>query len=640
MKERELFLNFVDEGKEILDAAETDLLSLQIAPNDNDLINKLFRGIHTLKGSAGLVGAQEVVEVSHLFEDLLDRVRHGEIQITKEVLDVSLTSCDLLKRLLELLQDSTRQIELPEIPLVKKMISKILDQKTKIYQITLKFKKNIFETGTDPLNLLRELEELVTFKKIDISTSELPLLEDLNPYEWYLEWQIVAETATSKEVIEDIFVFVCDDNQIEIIELDKSSEVPSNSVKVGQISNVDWETNTIRINTEKVEKIMNSLAQLVIDQARVKDAVYRFIDGSTQIGDALEYVDKTIRNLQDEIMKIRMIPIGSTFIRYRRLVYELANELGKKVNFEISGEQTELDKYLIEKIADPIKHMLRNAIGHGIEPPAHRIAQGKPEHGTIWLRAFHQQGFVIIQIEDDGCGLDPEKIKNKAIKNGLLLSNQKLSDEEIYNLIFLPGLSTSEEITDLSGRGVGLDVVKNNINSLRGSVSVLNRPGEGLIFTIKLPLTLAIMDGMLIRVGREKMILPLSSIIQFLRPENGMIKRVAGANSIVEIRGEYLPLIYLGKVLKLDEDNRNAKGILVLVEEMGEKACLYVDEIINQQQVVIKNLKENYRSIDGFGGGTILGDGSVALIVDVGSIIKMTQNKSKGELNNENSFNS
>lgn len=679
MMGKDLVQTFLEEAQEIFEEMERILLELEENPADPNLVNQLFREIHTLKGSAGLVGIANVAQVAHLFEEVLDQVRNRELQVDKGMVTVLLSAHDLLKAMVEKVHNPAQEINGEQEAKIQEFLQTYLEQadfhrqltapqveeaeaQTQCYQIHLEFRPDIFETGTDPLSLLREVGECGQILELHSNLDQLPPLSELDPFQWYLQWDLILQTTVGLNKLEEIFIFVQDDNPIVITPLGEGSspeEMPqavqptptapqlSHPEGVATILNEPlvipqehqdsaptgerMTNSTIRIHTEKLERIMNSFAQLVIDQARVKELVGRLPVETGDVFHALEEMDKTIRELQDEVMQTRMIPIGNTFLKFRRMVRDLAQEQGKEIQMEIEGKETELDKYLIEKILDPLKHMLRNAIDHGIEGVEERLAQGKPATGTIWVRAFHQQGYVVIQIEDDGRGLDPELIYKKGIKKGIISAEQVLTEEEIYQLIFRPGFSTSERVTDLSGRGVGMDVVKNNITSMRGNIAVKNQPGQGVRFTIKLPLTLAILDGMVVKVGQERMILPLDSILEFIRPEPALLKSIGGAKNLVDIRGEYIPLIPLGQLLGMKQKMVDPlNGILILVEEMGERVCLVVEEIIGQQQVVIKNLKENYQNVDGFGGATILGDGSVALILDGGSIIKLAKGRDRG----------
>lgn len=660
MMGKDLVQTFLEEAQEIFEEMERILLELEENPENHQLVNQLFREIHTLKGSAGLVGLSNVSQVAHLFEEVLDKVRSQELLVEKSMVTILLSAHDLLKAMVDRVENPSREIDPEQQQQIQSLLEDYLEkvqifdhenqsevpsqEESQLYQIHMEFRLDIFETGTDPLNLLRELRECGQVVDFRSNQDQLPPLEELSPFQWYLIWDLTLQTTVSYEELAKIFIFVQDDNQIQIqlvTDLNKArgdDQVAATAESIFKPVTLDSlademersNGNTIRIHTEKLEQIMNSFAQLVIDQARVKELVGRLPVEAGDVVHALEEMDKTIRKLQDEVMQTRMVPIGNTLLKFRRMVRDLAQEQGKEIQMEIEGKETELDKYLIEKILDPLKHMLRNAIDHGIEEPQERLARAKADIGTIWVRAYHQQGYVVIQIEDDGRGLDLEKISEKALRKGLISSDQSLTDEDIYQLIFHPGFSTSETVTDLSGRGVGMDVVKSNLTSLRGSISLKNQPGCGVCFTIKLPLTLAILDGMVVKVGQERMILPLDSIIEFIQPKQELLKSVTGFKNVVDIRGEYLPMVSLGQVLEVETVILDPlKGILILVEEMGERVCLLVEEIIGQQQVVIKNLKENYQNVEGFGGATILGDGSVALILDVGSIIKLVKCKDR-----------
>ncbi|MFO7819336.1 MAG: chemotaxis protein CheW, partial [Halanaerobacter sp.] len=386
------------------------------------------------------------------------------------------------------------------------------------------------------------------------------------------------------------------------------------------------EKSTIKVDTDKLEDLMNSMAELVISQSKVKELILNKLDLSAniEINNALDEVDKKIRSLQEEVMNTRMIPIGSTFMRFKRLVRDLSQEQGKEVNLEIKGKETELDKTVIEEIGDPLKHMIRNSIDHGIEMPDEREERGKSRTGTITLNAYHKEGKVIIEIKDDGQGLDKDQILAKARENGLIEGDEDLKEREIYNLIMEPGFSTSEEITETSGRGVGMDVVKSNIEKLRGSVKISSEKGEGTTFRLKLPLTLAIIDGMKVKIGDEYFIIPLNSIVEFIQPFEKQLKTVEGKGEVVKIRDKYVILSRLCNLLDIKADVSDpTEGIVIIVHDEGREICLLVDEILGQQQAVIKSLEDNYTYVEGLSGAAILGDGNVAMILDIATIINM-----------------
>jgi two-component system chemotaxis sensor kinase CheA len=379
---------------------------------------------------------------------------------------------------------------------------------------------------------------------------------------------------------------------------------------------------TIRVDTDKLDKLVNLVGELVIGVARVKQ-----ISGETfseELNGAVEGLDHISRDLQEQVMKVRMIPVEGTFSRFQRVVRDLAAELGKDIRLVMSGTETELDKNVIEQIADPLKHLVRNSADHGLETPQARAAAGKPTTGTIWLRAYQQEGQIIIEVADDGAGIDRERVLNKALERGLAVAGTAYSEQEVFGFMFQPGFSTAEKVTEVSGRGVGLDVVRQNIESLRGTVEVESTPGAGTTFRIKLPLTLAIIDGMTVSVGREIVTIPLLSIVESLRPKPEELTTVEGRGELVSVRGEYLPLVRLHQVFDLPTERVDpTQALVVIIESVSRRFGVLVDDILGEQQAVIKSLEQNWRKVEGVAGATILGDGRVSLILDIHGLTKL-----------------
>jgi two-component system, chemotaxis family, sensor kinase CheA len=389
------------------------------------------------------------------------------------------------------------------------------------------------------------------------------------------------------------------------------------------------EANSIRVGIDKVDSLINMVGELVITQSML-DQIGEHFDNSqiNQLQDGLAQLERNTRELQENVMRIRMLPISYSFNRFPRLVHDLSTQLGKKVELKLSGEQTELDKTVLEKMNDPLVHLVRNALSHGIEMPEQRQAMGKPEVGLLHLHAFHQSGNIIIQISDDGAGFHVEKIRAKAIQKGLIYPDEYPTNEQLYELIFQPGFSTTEQVNDVSGRGVGMDVVRRNIRALGGTIEVKSQTGKGSTFSIRLPLTLAILDGQLVRVGQEIYILPLLSIIESLRINPKLVNFLTGVAEVYRLRDEYIPILRLYDIFNLTSSTTQLEqGLLVIVEGDGQKIGLFVDELLSQQQIVIKSLESNYKKIEGISGATILGDGSVALILDVAGLIHLFQSR-------------
>lgn len=687
----EILQIFLEESREILQQLEADLLELEKEPGDPELIQRIFRAAHTIKGSAGLTGLDTISSLAHRLEDVLDKVRSRGEAMSKACFNTVFMSMDMLNRMVDLTaEDETIPENMADE--LKEQLAQFIDNGSdpaenpdlgqescsadhggkSIFKISMKFKPDILESGHDPLRFIRELEETGQLLEVNVNFSNVPALEELDPYNMYLSWQVILETEYTREEIELIFEFILDDNDIKIFDitesygvdediaqqltgellitdgvldegqlqetLNKQKRIGEMLVEEAKISPKQLETvvekqkrareqeqvNTVRVDTRRLENVLNFVAELVIGQSKVKELVTRRSQVDVEVLSSFQEVDKIIRRLQEEVMKTSMVPVGNTFTRFQRMVRDTAAEIGKDIGLVINGQETELDKRVIEQINDPLKHIIRNSIDHGIEMPAEREAQGKPRKGTIWLNAYHQEGSIVIEVGDDGRGLNAEKIRQKAVEKGLIEEEQQLSLAEMQKLIMLPGFSTADKVSDISGRGVGMDVVATNIKALRGSLDLVSEQGKGTKLFIKLPLTLAIIDGMMVSVGNERFIIPLTSIEKFIKAEPDDIKTVEGVGKAIYLRNEYIPLAALYQLLGLKADKEDpAEGLLVIIKEARKKMALLVDNIIGQEQVVTKSLKDNYRQVEGVAGATILGDGRVAVILDVPTVIKM-----------------
>ncbi|VAW61110.1 Signal transduction histidine kinase CheA, partial [hydrothermal vent metagenome] len=506
---------------------------------------------------------------------------------------------------------------------------------------------DIMKTGNDTVRLLRELNSLADSVEIIVDNEQLPPLAEIDPEECYQSWVInLLGGEVSEDDIKEVFAWVDDDcdlaiealvNEDEYIgpERRESSErreeekTDRRSNERRTSSSKTTESSSIRVNISKVDELINMVGELVITQSML-----------SQFGDSEEFNEKTIerlkdglaqleghtREMQESVMRIRMMPISFAFQRFPRLVHDLSATFDKKIELIMTGETTELDKTVLEKIGDPLVHLVRNSLDHGIESPEKRVRAGKSETGVIELSAFHQGGNIVIQIKDDGAGLNKDKIISKAKENGLVTKGERLTDEQIYDLIFRPGFSTADVVSDVSGRGVGMDVVRRNIRELGGAVEVKSTPGEGSVFTIRLPLTLAILDGQLVGIGEETYILPVISIIESLQVKTENINAVAGNAEVYRLRDEYIPIVRLYQIFGIEPVSTELEsGLLVVVEAEGKKIAIYVDDLLGQQQVVIKSLETNFKKIEGLSGATILGDGTVALIIDIAGLIELYQ---------------
>ncbi|MDH5527889.1 MAG: chemotaxis protein CheA [Nitrospirota bacterium] len=667
--DKELKSIFFEEGREHIASLEEDLIQLETdsgdgAELDHDLVNRIFRSAHTIKGGAGSVGFTDLAGFTHTVENVLDRVRENQLAVSRELISVLLSSVDCMARQLDAamgegdppgegelstLVDELNSYLGDTVAMATQVADEAVrrsarqrstnDGRERTWAISLKFSPEVMETGTDPAMLLTELSDHGTVRLKAAHLDDCPPLEALDPYKLYLSWDIELTGRATEADLDGVFIFIADDNPIQYRDVtpEPAPEAPGKAPAAAPKAKAAKptprsisETNTdkrkgmtsVRVDTDRLDRLVNLVGELVIGQARVSQ-VTRTADATPETAAAVEALERITRDLQDEAMGMRMLPIGPTFVQFQRVVRDLAMNQGKEVSLQISGQETELDKSIIEKIGDPLKHMVRNAVDHGLETPSERQAVGKPFTGTVNLRAFHAEGNIVIEIEDDGKGLDAAAIAAKAIKEGLIPADHQMTDTEIYQLVFHPGLSTAKKVTDVSGRGVGMDVVKRNIEELRGRVQIDSRKGEGTIFRITLPLTLAIIEGMGLSVGDEVFLIPLLSIVESIRPNEGAVQTVAERGEVVSVRGDVLPVLRLHEELNVfSEYKMPHEALLIVVEVAGKRFCLLVDDIIGQQQVVIKSVEQNYRKVEGVSGATILGDGRVAMILDVPALVR------------------
>lgn len=676
---------FFEESFEGLDAMENGLLNLDEGAADIDAINTIFRAAHSIKGGAGTFGFMAVSEFTHVMETLLDEMRNGQREVTSDSTNLLLEAVDVLREMLTAVQQKTDTDD-ERIAAVNKQLAAMLageksaadsgdedahdvttseenaEQKIAGWQITFHPHKHLFQTGNDPVRMLRELASLGDLTS-QLNDDGLPDFAELEPEDSYLSWHLTLKGDISKDDVVEIFEWVDDDCdlvieaimqaptnvEIAVAQLDKNVADPVAEVQQESKSEPSSEpapspvkavakkaaasppaATSIRVGTDKVDSLINLVGELVITQSMLSQIGDNFVPNMLpQLIDGLAQLERNSREMQEAIMRIRMLPISFAFNRFPRLVHDLSDKSGKKVELKLTGEQTELDKTVMEKIGDPLVHLVRNSLDHGLETPEVRLAAGKDETGTIQLNAFHQGGNIIIEIVDDGAGLNEEKIFSKAVEKGLVEADADLSPEKIHELIFLPGFSTADVVSDISGRGVGMDVVRSNITGLGGSVEIKSKRGEGSTFTIRLPLTLAIMDGQTIRVANENYIVPLISIIETLEVKESDMKYVSGKGELYPLRDEYVPVIRLYDIFNLEPTITDLEeGLLVIVEGEGQKIGLFIDDLLGQQQVVIKSLETNYRKVVGLSGATILGDGNVALILDVPGLMALYRDPS------------
>lgn len=650
---------FFEESFEGLDLMEHGLLGLETGQADPETIHAIFRAAHSMKGGSATFGFDAVADFAHHLETLLDGMRGGQRPVTHAAVEVLLRSVDCLRAMLGAIQAGqavdagmvhARQQELAALldttPAALRPATAMADG----WQIIFSPRHHLLRTGNEPARLFRELAELGRLE-VEADLDFLPEPAALDPEDCYLAWELRLHGQVSRDQIDEVFAWVEDDCDLVIRPLAELAaarpathdapapaaaptpappppEPPPDTAPPARPDPENLGGGSIRVDIAKVDQLINLVGELVITQSMLSLLGETFtLDRLEQLQTGLGQLERHTRDLQESVMNIRLLPISFVFNRFPRLVRDLCAKLGKQIELKLSGEQTELDKTVIEQISDPLVHLVRNCLDHGIEPPAERLAAGKPETGQVHLNAYHRGGAIVIEISDDGRGLDAAKILAKAVERGLLPPGAQPAPAQLYDLIFHPGFSTADKITEVSGRGVGLDVVRRNIEALGGHIDLKSQPGRGSMFSIHLPLTLAILEGQTVTVGEETYIAPLASIIESISLTEDRLSRFIGQGETFRLRGEYLPIVRLHEVFGVPRPRATAltDGLLVVVEGQGLKCGLFVDNLLGQQQVVIKSLEDNYRRVEGVSGATILGDGSVALILDIPGLIRLSR---------------
>ncbi|MEX9883295.1 chemotaxis protein CheA [Providencia rettgeri] len=663
----EFYQTFFDEADELLRDMEQHLLELDPFDPDSEQLNAIFRSAHSIKGGAATFGFTQLQNTTHTLENLLDKARHDELTLTPDIIDVFLDAKDVMASQL----DAYKNDSLPDEDTFKR-ICEVLSRVENRAEEVAETGTAIAETKVEDavvedtpakqgeyshyfmisLNQLKENE-------VDLLADELSLFGHLYHTEKTANsLQAWVGTNTDIDDISGVLCFVVDESQIshEVISFadclafskeetllndDKVAanevtepqvDTPQSSAKPAApttakktaIAKPKGDSSSIRVAVEKVDQLINLVGELVIIQSMLTQHSQHVDQNEySDLLSSIVQLERNSRALQESVMSIRMMPMDYVFSRFPRMVRDIASKLGKKIELKVEGSSTELDKSLIERIVDPLNHLVRNSLDHGIEKPEVRVANGKPESGTLTLAAAHQSGNICIEVRDDGAGLNRERILAKAKSQGMNV-HDGMSNDEVAMLIMAPGFSTAEVVTDVSGRGVGMDVVKRNIQDMGGRIQIGFTEGKGTIIRILLPLTLAILDGMSVKVAEDVFIVPLSAIISTLQPRQEDIYRLAGEEKMLLVRGEYLPLVELHQVFSIEEAERNLdNSIVLIIQNAGHRFALLVDKLVGQQQVVVKNIESNYRKIPGISAATIMGDGSVALILDVAELQKM-----------------
>lgn len=674
---------FLEEAADLINSLEQALLVLEENPKDKAIIEEVFRIMHSLKGGSSMFGFYKMDAFTHNLETIYDHIRNGELELKREILDITLAAVDHLKVLLEN-GDELKQTDEKNHQLLLNKINSVSDAVTgKInpkkenevlnvennakagsesaptFHITVKPEQNIFQNGTNPLLLIDELHSLGHCKAF-AKKSDIPAFEKLNPELCYISWEVFLSTQNSLDDINDVFIFVDDICEIKINKIadanllnnnefineinkaasndsfsnpeqlkaladsiskkiqereqDKSSEIDTEDHVISLAKKTT--INNIRVASSKLDDLMNLVSELITTQASL--SLFAENSNNPELSGIAENIEKISRQLRDNTFEICLIPIDTIMIRFKRLVRDLSSSLNKEIQFIAEGTETELDKSIIEGLTEPIMHIFRNAIDHGIENSEERIKAGKPKQGKIILKAFYSGTNVYIQIQDDGRGIDVEKIREKAIKRGFITPDTNLSYKEILNLIFLPGFSTASQVTEVSGRGVGLDVVVKKISEIRGEVEIESQLGVGSTITIKLPLTMSIIDGLLVKVGKTFFVMPLATVDKCFEVSKTEIEKIF--NNKLSLDGNLIPFINLRKEFEITDDSPEIQQV-IRVNFDDIKVGLSVDSVIGEYQAVIKPLGKLFKDQEIISGASILGDGTIALVLDTGKVV-------------------
>lgn len=636
---------FIQEAREILEGLETLLLDLEngVEPEQVDAV---FRALHTVKGSGAMFGFGTLARFTHHFEDAFDRVREGRLAVDARLIDLSLKARDHMTVLLNCGGDGDEAAALENAPEVLALLSVLaevtgaaatpaetgdvakpvhkLEGSSRKWVIRFTPEASALRNGMRPDLLIAEIAQ---FGEIEVQTDiqALPLIAGLDPTQSYLDWTVTLETKQPCSAIEAVFIFA-DDAELSITE-DKpiapppvvaEASAPSKPAPNAQRKAQESAGENVRVPASKLDEIMNQLGELVIAQARLYQMASMV--GDPELETVVEEVERLVTGMRDATLSIRMLPIEVVFGKFRRVVRDLSSELGKDVALITDGGETEIDKTVIDRLSEPLVHMIRNSMDHGIENAENRLATGKPARGSVRLSARQEGGEVLISIEDDGAGLDAEGIRVKAIERGLLAPDAQPSDTELYQLIFMPGFSTAKQLSSVSGRGVGMDAVRTTVDALRGSVEVASRPGYGTRVTLRLPVTLAIIDGLLVRLGDAIFVIPLAAVEECVELDAAERRRESGRTMLC-IREHLVPFLDLDDVFSWAPSTEPRRRV-VIVKADGQRLGLVVDDILGQHQTVIKTLSQYHRDVEGFAGATILGDGTVALIIDVATLTR------------------
>ena len=662
--------SFLQESEDLLAQIEDCALAVSNGEATADTVAQLFRGFHTIKGSGAMCGLEQVASFTHHIETLLDDIREGRVPLSPQVAELVLASVDQIRSLLaQVASDS--ELSAPDEELIAKIRQVSAARETigkpavgkpgqappkpsdpiaapkRTWQITFLPDPGLFACGANPLALLRELRTLGE-AEITANTERIPPLAQLQPGTCYLGWSIALRTSAGENEIRDVFLFVEDGAELTIAPVSETpSEVSEDAPPTDAATVVEKATtapaaspgtsaasrtsansfkssakdSVVRVPSARLDRLVNLVGELVMNQSRLAQAVQ--MAGAAELANPVQEMERLVAELRDDVLGIRMLPIGTIFGRFQRLVHDLSAELGKEAVLLTEGAETELDKSILDQLGEPLVHLLRNSIDHGIEPADDRVTAGKPRHGTIRLSAFHRGSDVVVSIEDDGRGINRGTVRAKAISRNLVAPDAALSDKELLNLILLPGFSTAEQVTNVSGRGVGLDVVKKQIDTFRGSLSIKSDEGKGTTIALSLPLTLAIIEGLIVQIGADQFIIPMAAITENVELDRAQRGRNNGRN-VVAVRGELISYIDLREAFSVEGEPPPIEKVVIVSHEEG-RVGLVVDRVLGTHQTVLQSLGRFFRNIDVVSGATILGDGRVALIMDIPAIVRYVE---------------
>lgn len=683
---------FFSETEDLLKLAEESLLALESTPESTSDIEQLFRSMHTIKSGSAMVGFMSISEYAHLLENLLERLRARKLTVTNNLITFLLGSIDFIRSMVDRVSQGEAEVDPTVLNERKDQVKRYLGidaispseetteppareapkksiEEFSFYKIDLKFRKDLFYSGQDPLLILLGFAELGEFVRVVPDLSELPDFASFRMHDLYISWQIIIKTGRPYEDLEDVLIFVKDDNDVHIEDITKryrdGIDIELADKKLGEVllengritkedltdalkkqkmlgeilvdegkiraedleeavtsqeeSRTVYRKTTIRVDVEKIDNLINLGEEMEIGLSRVQSLFEKHTGPvKTEIAEDLENILKVTREFQEQVARVRMFPLEGTFRRFQRMARDLAFQQNKQIKVISTGLDTEVDKEVIEHIADPLKHLVRNCVDHGIETTEERQAKGKPPEGVIEFKASQRGGRIFIEIRDDGRGLDLTGIQKKAIKRGLIETDQVVSKETLLSLIFKPGFSTSSQVTELSGRGVGMDVVKTQLDQLGGTIDIHTKKNQGTTFTLCLPLISALMEVLHVVAQGTSLLVPLQAIVGTERFKKERIKSFGAHERVYPFRGDYIPLVDITEILNIDATSTNGNSSALVFVDTGSKTFgIPVDEVLEPQQIIVKSLETNYRSVKGLAGATILGDGSVSLVLDL-----------------------